>query len=228
MTGIGAVLYPVILKIPSTHQMTDRRKRTPCLSRLARHALVRSVFVSGFSGPEWPCPDSDPERLDQIIFPKDADGAPLPMSGIYWSLSHKPEVVGGVAATAPVGIDLETVRPVHSGLFSKIADEAEWALFPDGKTQMNFFRVWTAKEAVIKAVGVGFAGIFRCRVKAVADNTRMTLIFDAIPWQVQHHFFDRYMAAITVPSGVTVSWQIVGQISDLSPEITPPASSPFR
>ncbi|GAB6906904.1 conserved hypothetical protein [Desulfosarcina cetonica] len=184
-------LYPVILPVSADQRGSDRRAMVKILSRLARVALTRSCQISGL-------------RLDS--FPKDADGVPLPVDGVHWSLSHKTDVVGGVAAPMPVGIDLETMRPVHAGLLDRVADAAEWAQLI-GDPQRNFFRIWTAKEAVLKAVGKGFAGLSRCRVKSVEDETQMLLTFDAQPWPVRHHWFGDHVAAITVRDDFTVAWQ---------------------
>ena len=57
-----------------------------------------------------------------------------------------------------MGIDIEQVRSVKDGVMAKIADEQEWAL-AGGKAPESFFRFWTAKEAVLKAMGVGFTGL---------------------------------------------------------------------
>ncbi|BBO81979.1 hypothetical protein DSCO28_25450 [Desulfosarcina ovata subsp. sediminis] len=185
-------LYPVILPVSADHQAQDRRERVKTLSRLAREALSRSCEISKFH---------------LTTFPKDSDGVPLPVDGIYWSLSHKTEVVGGVAAPAPVGIDLETIRPVNEALLARVADPQEWSQ-TDGDPQKSFFRIWTAKEAVLKAVGKGFAGMSRCRVNEVIDDTRMILTFDNIPWPVLHHWFGDHVAAITAID-FKIDWQMM-------------------
>ena len=38
---------------------------------------------------------------------KNADGAPLPSNGCYWSLAHKSDYVTAVAADTAIGIDIE-------------------------------------------------------------------------------------------------------------------------
>ena len=66
----------------------------------------------------------------------------------------------GVAAEGRLGVDIEKIRTVR--LMAEIArknlapDEA--ALFrrtPDRDRQRMFFRIWTCKEAFLKALGVG-------------------------------------------------------------------------
>jgi 4'-phosphopantetheinyl transferase len=186
-------LYPVILPVSDADRALVRGDRVRALSRHARQAVRLSCAMSGL-------------RLDH--FPKDAGGVPLPVDGVYWSLSHKHAVVGGVAAPLPVGIDLETVRPVKDGVMDRVAGPVEWQM-AGGRSLDAFFRFWTAKEAVLKAVGIGFAGMSRCRVIDITGATRMLLVFDAQRWPVEHHWFGGHVAAITARE-VTVSWTIHG------------------
>ena len=184
-------LHPVILPVSAADRALVRGERVRALSRCARHAVALSCEMSGL-------------RLDH--FPKDADGVPMPVDGVYWSLSHKSAVVGGVAAPLPVGIDLETVRPVSEGVMDRIATAAEWRLV-GGRSLDTFFRFWTAKEAVLKAEGIGFAGMSRCRVLDITDDARMLLAFDDRRWPVEHHWFGGHVAAITA-GDATVAWSV--------------------
>ena len=184
-------LHPVILPVSEADRALVRGDRVRALSRRARHAVTLSGDMSGL-------------RLDD--FPKDADGVPLPVDGIYWSLSHKNEVVGGVAASFPVGIDLETVRPVKAGVMDRVAGPMEWQI-AGGRSLHAFFRFWTAKEAVLKAVGIGFAGMSRCHVVGISNDTQMLLTFDGHPWPVEHHWFSGHVAAITT-GNVSVAWSV--------------------
>jgi 4'-phosphopantetheinyl transferase len=191
MTKTASTLYPVILPVPGAEQHLKGRDKVQALSRLARSALTLSSRRSG---------------LTLGALPKDAKGVPLPVDGVHWSLTHKSDVVGGVVSPLPVGLDLETLRPVSDALLGKVADADEWQLVGQDR-QRGFFRFWTAKEAVLKAVGKGVAGLSRCRVKAVADDTRMTLVYDDIRWSVAHFWFDGHVAAIT-PHHFDVIWTI--------------------
>lgn len=184
-------LYPVILRVPQLDRDLRGSKKVQALSRLARQALARSCSRSGL-------------RLES--FPKDDRGAPLPVDGIHWSVSHKSDVVGGVAAPLPVGFDLETVRPVNEALMTKIAEKDEWRL-AGGHQPALFFRFWTAKEAVLKAVGKGIAGLTRCRVREVVDERCMILTFDEQRWSVEQVWFGRHLAALTSHQ-LNVVWTI--------------------
>ena len=193
MTFSGRALCPVIMPVPEAQRALKGRDKVHALSRLARVALRRSCETSGL-------------RLPAL--PKDDQGVPLPIDGVHWSVSHKSGVVGGVAAPLPVGIDLETVRPVSEGLLSKVADEDEWGRAP-GDRQRTFFRFWTAKEAVLKAVGAGIGGLSHCRIVDVVDDARMELIYDDMPWPVVHHWFGNHIAALT-PHHFEIVWTVAG------------------
>jgi len=189
MMQAATTIFPVILPVSDADQRLKGRDKVKALSRLARSALMKSCEKSG---------------LHLETFPKNQKGVPLPVGGVHWSLTHKSDMVGGVAALLPVGMDLETIRPVTDALLAKVANDEEWRLV-GGDQQINFFRFWTAKEAVLKAVGKGMAGLSRCRVAAVLDDTRMTLTYDESRWPVAHFWFDGRVAALTAQH-FSVSW----------------------
>jgi 4'-phosphopantetheinyl transferase len=191
MTHAATQLFPVILPVSDADQRLHGRDKVQALSRLARSALITSCEKSGL-------------HLD--AFPKNEKGVPLPVGGVHWSLTHKSDMVGGVASLRPVGMDLETIRPVNEALLAKVADEREWQLV-NGDRHRAFFRFWTAKEAVLKAVGKGMAGLSRCRVVATVDDCHMTLTYDETPWTVAHRWFDGHVAALT-SHHLDVSWTL--------------------
>lgn len=192
MTQPATTIFPVLLPVPEDAQQRKGRDKVKALSRLARLALMKSCEKSGL-------------RLD--AFPKNEKGVPLPVGGVHWSLTHKTDMVGGVAACLPVGMDLEAIRPVNEALLAKVASEGEWQLV-SGDRQKAFFRFWTAKEAVLKAVGKGMAGLSHCRVVEVVDDTRMMLTYDKTRWPVAHFWFDQHVAALT-PHQFAVSWTFI-------------------
>lgn len=193
MTNSTGILRPVIMKVPETERFPRGKERVRSLSRLARQAAHISAHKSG---------------LDLTEFRKDQDGAPIPTDGIYWSISHKSEYVGGVVATKPVGIDIEKKRPVNAGLMEKIAGQAEWALIGD-RTTINFLRIWTAKEAVLKAMGVGFTGLSKCHIVEIIDDSRLVSVYEDKKWDVHHTWFTKdHIAAIT-QTGSSLHWAFI-------------------
>ncbi len=91
-----------------------------------------------------------------------ADGRPCSDPPVDVSLSHGG---GWIAATAcetgRTGIDVETLRDVAPSLARRCLSAAESAWLerarPGVHRGLRFLRLWTAKEAYLKATGVGLA-----------------------------------------------------------------------
>ncbi len=182
----------MVLPVPVKARALKGRPKVGALRAAAREALLRSVRYSGL-------------RLDRLE--KDDNGAPLPYRGVYWSLSHKSAFVAAVAARRPVGIDIEKVRKVSEGLRRRLADEAEWRLAENDDLWL-FFRYWTAKEAVLKAVGKGLTGLSRCRIDRIVDADRLLLSYGRESWTVTHcRVGDDHLAAIT-SGGTDLIWHL--------------------
>lgn len=193
MTLNPKILFPVIMKVPESERLPRGKKQVQTLSRLARQAALISAEKSG---------------LVSNDFRKNEDGVPIPTNGIHWSISHKPGYVGGVVATEPVGIDIEQVRSVKDGVMEKIADELEWAL-AGGKAPEAFFRFWTAKEAVLKATGVGFTGLGNCRIVRIVDDNCLIAGYDQRRFIVHQTWFAKgHIAAIT-GTGRLIQWVFI-------------------
>jgi len=189
-TSIQAI-YPVILPVPDDERFLKPREKVACLSRHARRAVKLSADKTG---------------VTLNLLPKDADGVPLPVKGMHWSLSHKHEFVGGVVSPAAVGIDIEKIKPCSEALFKRIARGDEWAL-ADVKSPDIFFRYWTAKEAVLKATGDGFKGISRCRISRSVDASHLTVSYANREWCIEHLFFSGHVAAI-VKEELEIHWTV--------------------
>lgn len=186
-------LFPVILPVPAEVHDFKPRDRVIYLSRHARRALNISAEKSGV-------------RFGELV--KDDTGVPQPSGGIHWSISHKTRYVCGVAAPLPIGIDVERVRNFSEGLFQKTATEQEWAL-ADMKSESvrAFFRVWTAKEAVLKATGIGIKDLLKCRVDRIVDDNHLQIQYDGQDWLIEHFFFNNHVASI-VKSSFQIEWII--------------------
>jgi 4'-phosphopantetheinyl transferase len=77
---------------------------------------------------------------------------------IHYNLSHANGVCACVADRDECGIDCETVRPYRPRVTQRVfsaEEQAVLAALPEGERDMYFFRIWTLKEAFVKAIGVG-------------------------------------------------------------------------
>ncbi|MFO8047927.1 MAG: 4'-phosphopantetheinyl transferase superfamily protein [Desulfosudaceae bacterium] len=178
------------------------KQKQPRLSRLARRALRFSTEKSGLFLPE--------------TLPKTSQGVPRPAEGVFWSLSHKEAFVAGLAATSPIGLDVEktAVRNPSDRMFAKIVPPPEEELFEQNRPEI-FFRCWTAKEAALKAEGLGLSGLPRCRVTAVANATRLTIAIDHRLWQISQFYFDHHLAAVAAENTVPCRWTLLNELEQV-------------
>ncbi|MEW6382050.1 MAG: 4'-phosphopantetheinyl transferase superfamily protein [bacterium] len=190
--GIPA-LYPVILSVSYPDpDMLSGREKVDLLRKTARQALALSAQKSGVTlGP----------------LSKDERGAPLPVNGIYWSLSHKSRCVAAVVSGERIGIDVEEFLPRrHKDLFASLATADEWRLSPDADWNL-FFRYWTAKEAATKATGAGLRDLRVCKVAAIPDERHLTLHYEHRIWNIEHYWYQNHIISL-VADDRPVVWTI--------------------
>jgi 4'-phosphopantetheinyl transferase len=147
---------------------------------------------------------------------KSPEGAPLPNGEYFWSLAHKTDYVAGVVADFPIGMDIEKIRPCAPGLYHMTADDAEWKLGETVSDQL-FFRYWTAKEAVLKSVGIGLKALSKCRVIEVLDDRHLMLSYKQKEFDVEHFYFNGHIAAILAHPAI--EWMVQGLM--LTDRLTP-------
>jgi len=86
------------------------------------------------------------------------------MPGLSFSVAHSGSMaVVAISARATVGVDVEIVRRRASldRLAARVLAPAElagWQALPDVDRLVGLLRAWTAKEAYLKAIGLGLAG----------------------------------------------------------------------
>jgi 4'-phosphopantetheinyl transferase len=82
-------------------------------------------------------------------------------SGVHFNLAHCEDLAVVAVSRQPyVGIDLERIRPVDGALemapfFCSARERAEFQSVPLLEREIAFFRLWTRKEALLKATGQG-------------------------------------------------------------------------
>ncbi len=184
-------MFPVILPVAKAGHRLSGKEKVARLSRISREALKLSAEKSGV-------------LLGELM--KNEDDVPCPSNGNYWSLSHKPKYVTAVVSKELIGIDIEEVRPRSESIFSLVASDEEWELSRD-RAWHTFFRYWTAKEAALKAVGIGIGGLRACRIIAVPDKNHIVLDYRDRLFRVEQLSYKNHIISI-VKNDNKVEWVI--------------------
>lgn len=177
----GKIQVVVYLVNDSLKILSPPRARAEYLSMLSREAVFESAKKAGLDPPS--------------SFIKDHRGAPMPENGVWWGLSHKPEVVAGAASVFPVGLDVEIMRPVSPRLMQKIATEDEIRLLKN-EGDLAFFKIWTAKEAVLKAAGDGMSGLGKCRLCSIESGEQALICFEGEEINITYSVSGAYIVAV--------------------------------
>ena len=123
-------------------------------------------------------------RLDRLRIDRREDGSPIPVTEdgepLAWtiSLSHSAgsTLCGAVPGTDRLlGVDLELVEPRHPAIADQFfAAEERKGLdrLPQAERDRQFTRLWSGKEAVLKAFRVGLSGDTRSVVIEVDPEPR--------------------------------------------------------
>lgn len=170
-------------------------------------ALVRGCLrtvLAGYLG-------DDPK---QVRFSTGLYGKPLLVGhDLQFNISHSGDwLVIAVANVSTVGVDVECVKPrasldqVARRCFSE-TEYRHWRALPVDQQLRCFYRLWTIKEAFVKAVGRGLAlGLSACEVDCVEFDRLLGVPDDcggaADDWAVKTLPMDEaVVGAVVVPSG---------------------------
>lgn len=76
----------------------------------------------------------------------------------YFSISHSHNYVAIVYSNAPVGLDIEKeITTITIDDYSSVFSANELKLiYENTKPQLQFYKVWTKKESLLKVLGLGF------------------------------------------------------------------------
>lgn len=190
-------LTPVLARTTGQEDAVPVRERVKNQSRAARDAVRRSSLESG---------------LAIEVLEKDERDVPQPDGSVYWSLSHTSRLVAGVVASQQVGIDVEGPRKVREALVHKIVSESEAEVL-GGRNERAFLRTWTAKEAFLKCIGLGVAGLSRCKVVAAPNEEEIHLEFNSQTYLVHQTTHANHVAALclatpmnTATTSIAIDW----------------------
>ncbi|MBN4058906.1 4'-phosphopantetheinyl transferase superfamily protein [bacterium AH-315-J04] len=185
------ILFPVIMPVSQ-----DAPVRTSARVKAQRLASRQALKICS---EKCGAPTSGWEKNEREV--------PQPNEGFFWSVSHKRNWAAAVIADRAVGIDVEEILPRDNrAVFDELACENEWDIV-GGKDWDHFFRIWTAKEATLKANGKGIGAFSSCVVSSMLDDKHLALRFDKADWLVEHFYHDNHIISVTVV-GDDIHWLV--------------------
>ena len=134
------------VRIERLARKSDRRRAQ------AAEVLMRRVLSSHMGVSEG-----------EIIVERDQFNKPfLPGADIFFNLSHSADRVVCAVGTAPLGVDLEKIRPLPEMMeivtrYFSTGEQLAMASCPEPDRLDYFFLLWTLKESFIKANGKGLS-----------------------------------------------------------------------
>jgi len=147
----------------------DSFKRPEIRTRqLLAHAALRALIAKRL--------DTEPRK---VLFRIGEHGKPMLAGGgaLHFNLSHSSDLaLVAMSQSVEVGVDVEHLRAIRdlsrlAGRFFAPAEAAALASLPEAGRNAAFFRVWTRKEALLKATGQGIAnGLKRFEVSGEPDG----------------------------------------------------------
>jgi 4'-phosphopantetheinyl transferase len=221
--------WPALAAVLDDHERARAaRFRFECHRRpyVAAHALLRHMLAQCAGRPPeaWrfaATPHGKPEIIDP------PDGAPL-----RFSLTHSDHMVAvAVTRAAEIGIDLEPLdRRLEDGpelaeRFFATEEVRALRALPAEERAERFIRLWTLKEAFLKATGMGLAMPLDSFAFVSLDPVR--IVFpdhsrgDAGRWAFRQWPVERHMLA------VAIDWPAARPPHLVHRQVTPPFGYPI-
>ena len=97
---------------------------------------------------------------------------------------------------------------MSDGVVRRICRPSELALFDSEESLWIFFRIFTAKEAVLKLKGVGLPGLSRIRIASVPDHDNLIVEYNGCSVTVAHFWMDDHLVSM-VNSGSGINWEYI-------------------
>ena len=117
-------------------------------------------------------------------------GKPYIANGPEFSISHCKEGIAVAVDDKPIGIDIEGIRHAEDDLLRRVMNAEELEQVHSGANEQEqariFTRLWTQKEAVVKAQGVGIASFEQLQQVLVQNDE----------WTIKTHEEEKYIYSI--------------------------------
>lgn len=200
-------VFSLSLSLSEAEQQRAAQYRTTQLQQRYQtgRGLIRRVLAAYL--------DTSPSTIG---LHQDAYGKPQLSSGeLSFNLSHSHDQIAlAVSNLNCIGLDVEVIRPRNNlkNLAQHCLSDQEWRVWqslPHDQQLSSFYRLWTIKEAFVKACGRGLAaGLSQCSVdmNRFQNFTQLPEAYgSAEQWCIAHsHASEQECLAVVVPQA-TVS-----------------------
>jgi len=170
---------PIFSEIDRYHSMNDKK------SRLLARLLIR--FYCSTEGYDW----------NWSNWKKEENHKPFLENGPFFNISHAgKKVVVVFSEKHTVGVDVEQIAAIDVNAMSSYFHPAE-ITFLQQKHEEAFFTIWTRKEALLKAVGIGILNGLN-QVSVLDDE----LYYNGTWFLKECTLFDAYKVSICSSSAI--------------------------
>ena len=83
-------------------------------------------------------------------------GKPYLSGGPYFNLSHSGNKVVLLVGNQELGVDIEQIVPYSQPVAQRVFTDSEQTWLKSQQSNEAFYRLWTGKESIMKAMGLGF------------------------------------------------------------------------
>lgn len=135
--------------------------------------LRRRVSIAGDHLARTALAEKSGKPPEEILIYREESGKPYAPEG-YFSISHSGNYVVCAVSDRAVGVDVECVRPIPQRVTQRYFTEDERKLVDSDEVQ--FWRIWTGKEALCKRTGEGLAGLRHCDTLAPPAGVALTTV----------------------------------------------------
>jgi len=181
-------------KVPLDAELSDFPDMLSVVSESRRQRIARFIrredALRGLFG-EWlvrtVASEKSGLRPGEVEIAADGRGKPYfcNCGAVHFNLSHAGSWVLAAFAAEPVGVDVEAVRPIDLDVASMVFSMEECSVLlslPQDRQIDYFYRLWTLKESLIKALGTGFS----------SDLREFSFTFDRSRCEVRGPLRERY------------------------------------
>ncbi len=176
------ILRPVLSRASTAWPARARAAGARALARGALAAAGRSARA--------------PVDFAAVELPRDAAGAPLPVSGWYWSYADTVGLVAGLVAPLPCAIDAEWLGRERWECARARFEEAGELAGLGASDRPAVLALWSAKEALLKLRGVGLADLARCVLVEASGPDELLLAHRGRESRVRLHRGGEHVVAV--------------------------------